>query len=293
MFTIVMPVYNKVDYLEKSVNSVLTQTFSDFELIVINDGSTDLSHETLNAYDDPRMQIITTSNKGAATARNIGISKAEYPYIAFLDADDWWDERYLEEIKWLIVKYPNATIYATGRTHVFKSSTVRYNHRLLPVENSVGLLDYFQIISKYLPAINMSNTVVRKNNFQDTLRFVDGMRNYEDHELWLRIATQDSIVYVNKPLSFYRKDIAESQSKQRVLSNDLLKYLETCDSVFRLITQKEKRWFQKYLNKFLLRSYAKYRNTFSSTDRKQLESFCDTLLTGPNQWVYKALKFIT
>ena len=94
-----MPLYNKQDYILKCVSSILSQTYSQFELIVINDGSTDNSLSEIDKLTDQRLRIISQANAGVSTARNNGVKEARYDYIAFIDADDWWDKNFLEEMK--------------------------------------------------------------------------------------------------------------------------------------------------------------------------------------------------
>ena len=95
MFTVVIPLYNKANYIEKAINSVLNQTFTEFEIIVVNDGSTDESLEKIGHFKDARLKIINQENAGVSTARNNGVKEAKYDYVAFLVADDWWDEHFL------------------------------------------------------------------------------------------------------------------------------------------------------------------------------------------------------
>ncbi|KIC01072.1 hypothetical protein OA88_15890, partial [Flavobacterium sp. JRM] len=89
-FSIVIPLYNKAYYIENTIKSVLYQSFTDYEIIIINDGSTDNSLEKVLEFNDKRIQLYTQQNQGASVARNLGIEKAKYNYIAFLDADDLW-----------------------------------------------------------------------------------------------------------------------------------------------------------------------------------------------------------
>ena len=98
LFSVVISVYNKAGHIENTLKSVLAQTVQNFEIIVVNDGSTDSSLDCINAFEDPRIIVYTTTNKGAGAARNFGITKATSPYIALLDGDDYWHPHYLEDI---------------------------------------------------------------------------------------------------------------------------------------------------------------------------------------------------
>ena len=106
-FSVVIPLFNKEHFIEKTIQSVLNQTLQDFEIIIINDGSTDASLEKVELINDDRISVFTTKNLGVSHARNYGIQKAKGHDIAFLDADDYWESEFLESIKGLIEKYPN------------------------------------------------------------------------------------------------------------------------------------------------------------------------------------------
>ena len=114
MFSIIIPLYNKADYIAETLKSVLNQTYCDYEVIVVNDSSTDNSLEVASSFQDERIHIYTKENEGVSAARNYGIMHAKYDYIAFLDADDIWESDYLECQKKLIGTYPDAGIYSTA-----------------------------------------------------------------------------------------------------------------------------------------------------------------------------------
>ena len=104
MFSIIIPLYNKAAYIQKAIQSILAQTFKQYEIIIVNDGSTDNSLDVVNTcpLSTVDYQLIDQPNKGVSTTRNNAIKLAKYEYIAFLDADDWWEPTYLEEMKKLI-----------------------------------------------------------------------------------------------------------------------------------------------------------------------------------------------
>ena len=115
-FSVIIPLYNKAPYVRKALESVCAQTYRDYELIVINDGSTDnstiVADEYLKAIDGIDYKIINQTNAGVSAARNNGVAQAHADYLAFLDADDWWEPTYLERMAQLIEDYPDAGLYA-------------------------------------------------------------------------------------------------------------------------------------------------------------------------------------
>jgi glycosyltransferase involved in cell wall biosynthesis len=107
LISVIIPLYNKEQFIEATLLSVLNQTFSDYEIIIINDGSTDKSVEVVNSFDDNRIILYTTKNKGVSHARNFAISKANSDLIALLDGDDQWEPTHLENLYKLYTNFPH------------------------------------------------------------------------------------------------------------------------------------------------------------------------------------------
>ena len=290
MISVIMPLYNKEPFVKKAIASVMLQTYQYFEFIIVNDGSTDGSLEIVEAFKDSRIKIISTKNKGVSAARNLGIKNASNKYVSLLDADDWWAPTFLEEMKAAIVAFPGQKLFATGRVHVFEHKTIPYQNKLLPASDKTGKINHYQIISKHLPAINMSNAVVLKTHIEKTGYLVEGMQNHEDHEFWVRLAVRESIVFINKPLSFYRKHAVASQSDKIFRATDFSTYLASCNQVLASLTEKEQRWFQTYLNIFVLLSYLKYRSHYSKNETEILEVKMNMMLTGVAFAIYSVTK---
>src|SRR5690606_11857402 len=106
MFSIVIPLYNKEQSVTNTLQSVLNQTYTEFEVVIVNDGSTDNSVEKVEAFNDPRIRLIHQANAGVSAARNKGIEEAKFEWIAFLDADDLWMENHLSTLRNMIETYP-------------------------------------------------------------------------------------------------------------------------------------------------------------------------------------------
>ena len=110
-FSIVIPLYNKANFILATLKSVSDQTFENYEIIVINDGSTDESLSKIEALKLPKLSIHTQENKGLSAARNRGVTLARGQYVALLDADDIWKPTYLKSMFKLIENYPNHQIF--------------------------------------------------------------------------------------------------------------------------------------------------------------------------------------
>lgn len=298
MISVVIPLYNKEDFISKTLGSVLDQTFPDFEVVVVDDGSTDGSKSVVESISDPRIRVLSISNSGVSVARNTGIKVARYPWVAFLDADDWWAPRFLDEMAGAIKEYPKHKLFASGRSRVFQNESERYHNPFLPNDGSTGVLNYFQVISKYLPPVNSSNVVIQAELFEKQGFFKEGMKKHEDHDLWMRLASKEPIVFVNKPLSFYRKTASDTASASVFSATDFDSYLSTMISVRKQITTRDGAFFKKYYNRYVVLAYAQNYGRYTKDERRNAMASIKRLLEGrsrfyarmihilPLQWLY-------
>ncbi len=197
-FSIVIPLYNKENFITKTINSAFNQIFTDFEIIVINDGSTDGSANKIEAVTDKRVSIYTIENQGVSYARNYGISKASADYICFLDADDLWKPSHLEDLKQLINNYPNCGLYCKSYQKSFFGKTLLNSTFYNLKKGFVGIVpNYFlnSIIDEiaWTSAVAIPKKTLEKlNGFNVTL--ISG----QDTDLWIRIALKEKIAFSSK-----------------------------------------------------------------------------------------------
>jgi len=118
-FSIIIPLYNKAPYIERAINSVLNQSLQNFEIIVVNDGSSDGGEKIVTKIVDERLKLVSQKNAGVSAARNTGAKEAQYEYLAFLDGDDTYEPNFLSEIVKLIGNFPNAGIYGTSNSFIY------------------------------------------------------------------------------------------------------------------------------------------------------------------------------
>ncbi|GAB3961682.1 glycosyltransferase family 2 protein [Spirosoma harenae] len=207
MFSIVIPLYNKVHYINKAIASVFAQTFQDFELLIINDGSTDDSLKVASKYVDSRLSIINQPNSGVSTARNNGAKLAKYDFVAFLDADDWWHKDFLQEMHNLIIQCPEAGLYSSSY-YVVKNKQERGACIGVDENFETGYIDYFDVYARtFWVPINCSFVVVKKTVFDKEHGFKPTIKFGEDFDLWVRIALKNKIAYVNKRLAYSNQDV--------------------------------------------------------------------------------------
>jgi glycosyltransferase involved in cell wall biosynthesis len=219
MFSIIIPIYNKSAHIEKCLQSVFNQSFQDFEVIVVNDGSIDDGAEKVNkiiaqsinnqAYKPNSIQIklLDQINSGVSTARNNGVKAAKFDYIAFLDADDWWEPTYLEEMRNLIEEFPEGGLYGSGY-YLVKNNRKRIAKIGVKPGFVKGIINYCQVYSKTLcMPLWTGATIISKRVFESENGFRPELKLGEDFDLWLRTASRYPVALLNKPLACYNQDV--------------------------------------------------------------------------------------
>lgn len=205
VISVVIPLYNKAPHIQRTLNSVLTQTIQDFEVIVVGGNSNDGGEDIVQAYTDKRIKLIKESGTGVSAARNQGVAEAKADLIAFLDADDEWMPEFLETILTLREKYPDAGLYGTGRI-VVKSD--EQTPVLCHPELGDRLLDsYYKEKNTFVGmVISTSSSAVDKKIFQSINGWAENMRRAEDEDLFARLAYVSDVVYSPKPLAIHYLD---------------------------------------------------------------------------------------
>ena len=212
-FSVIVPLYNKAAYIAKTIRSVLSQTHPDFEVLIVNDGSTDNSLEVVKAITDERISIISQENKGVSAARNTGIKAAKYDFIALLDGDDWWEETYLEEMLGLIREYPDVSFYSSMFAWVYKGKIFPAVKILKNHSKKTTCFDGLEmgIQWKFLP-VHTSAVIIKKDVLQQSGLFDERITLFEDFDLFIRISIFSKWAFIEKkPLTYYNVDIPEKQ----------------------------------------------------------------------------------
>ena len=211
LFSVIIPLYNKAPYVAKAIQSVLAQTFTEYELVIVDDGSKDDSAEiAAKAIEGhPNCRLIKQENAGVSMARNNGVALSQGDYLCFLDADDWWEPTFLEEMSKLIKEFPGAGIYGTNYTIV---NETKHKTRVAPigVEDGFekGYINYCQVYAKTLAMTLTSISVaIPRPIFDEMHGFPQGIKLGEDFLLWIRIALKYKVAFLNKPLAYYNQDV--------------------------------------------------------------------------------------
>lgn len=233
MISVVIPLYNKEKSIASTLRTVLNQTFSDYEIVIVNDGSTDGSVEEIEKVQDDRIRLVHQPNAGVSAARNRGIEEAKGDLIAFLDADDEWKPEYLATQYHLFQKYPECSVFACN--YEFRDVSGKVTPTLihkLPFAGEDGILsNYFEVASCSHPPICSISVMVKKQVMQAIGGFPLGIKSGEDLLTWARLAVNGMIAYSKRLLAVFIFDerIFNADQKQRmpesvdVVGNELFK----------------------------------------------------------------------
>lgn len=210
-FSVIIPLYNKAPYVAKAIGSVLSQTFTDYELIVMDDGSTDGSFDVaLKVVEGQKdCRVYKQANGGVSVARNNAVTLSKGEYLCFLDADDWWEPTFLEEMDKFVAEFPEAGVYGTNYTIV---NETRHKTRVASVGVELGFekgyINYCQVYAKtmYMP-LWTGAVCIPRSVFDEMQGFPQGIKLGEDFLLWIRIALKYDVAFLNKPLSNYNQDV--------------------------------------------------------------------------------------
>lgn len=205
MISVVIPLYNKEKSIASTLRTVLNQTFSDYEIVIVNDGSTDGSVEEIEKVQDDRIRLVHQPNAGVSAARNRGIEEAKGDLIAFLDADDEWKPEYLATQYHLFQKYPECSVFACN--YEFRDVSGKVTPTLihkLPFVGEDGILsNYFEVASCSHPPLWTSAVMVKKQAMQAIGGFPVGVTSGEDLLTWARLSMKGQIAFCKRPLAIY------------------------------------------------------------------------------------------
>ena len=207
LVSVVIPTYNRAERLKRALESVFNQTFTDFEIIVVDDGSQDNTEEVIKNMQNPRIRFIKhPRNLGVSAARNTGIKAATGKFIAFLDSDDIWRERKLEKQITKMFSDKSSLCYTSVAfvkengtpVRIQKASYSGYIFPLLLKKNIIG---------------TASSVMVKRETFKKVGLFRTKMNYREDYEMWLRIARTEKISAINEALTIQIVHSSERLSK--------------------------------------------------------------------------------
>jgi glycosyltransferase involved in cell wall biosynthesis len=200
-FSVIIPLYNKEKEIKDAIESVLNQTYKADEIIVVDDGSTDKSAEIVEKYFKCKVKLIKQNNCGVSCARNRGIQESKNEYLCFLDADDLWENNFLEEIANLIKDFPDAIVYTTSHKIIDENGNILKSKVSLPKDFRGYIDNFIKIYNNNYGIINSSSFCVRKSA---NPVFPPEEKRGEDICLWIELSLKGRFAFLNKALSIYK-----------------------------------------------------------------------------------------
>jgi glycosyltransferase involved in cell wall biosynthesis len=270
--TIVIPAYNSAHYISQTLDSVLAQTFTDYEVILVNDGSDDRD-ELEQILDSHPLPVIYLSqeNKGVSAARNAAIKIARGKYYAQLDADDQWTPDYLKVQLAILAQNPEVALVYPNATIIGDSSEVGLE--LMKLTPSEGEVNFESLVRQ--ECVVMTCVTARMSAIRDAGMFDEELRSCEDFDLWLRVVKNvGPIIYHREPLVLYRRHAGSLSSDRVWMLRHLLRVFEKCGRTLDLTHSERKALDQEIsLNRSLLHVTEGKRNLNSRQANAALEDF--------------------
>ncbi len=221
LISVIIPIFNNQKTINKTLNSVLKQTLSNLEIIVINDGSTDESLEKIATIKDPRVQVFSYPNAGVAVSRNRGIERARGEYISFLDADDLWTPDKLEAQLKALQENPHAAVAYSWTDYIDEAGNFLYHGSHISINGDVTAKLLFKNFIE-----NGSNPLIRRHALVKVGEFDSSLSPAEDWDMWLRLAARYHFVAVPQPQILYRMSPSASSANISKMEIQGLKVIE-------------------------------------------------------------------
>ncbi|MEX2512327.1 MAG: glycosyltransferase family A protein [Cyclobacteriaceae bacterium] len=252
MFSVIIPLHNKTDFILRAIDSVLQQNFTDFEIIVVNDGSTDGSDKKVAERNHIKLTLINQDNQGVSVARNSGISQATHEFVVFLDGDDFWHPQFLQQLKLLIETEPQAGIIGTAISHYYSNQPKEINPNFNFVgENKLSFdcytaAQYFQQAIKST-LITASSVAIKRDFFAINPGFDPKIKFGEDIDVWFRaILFFGELYYLPTSFAFYSQEDQNAATKRNYRLDETLMPKIIKDDYYRFETIQDQLTFQAF-----------------------------------------------
>ena len=251
-FSVVIPTYNQADFLKVALRSVLDQTFQDFEVIVVNNHSTDHTLDAIAEAGDGRVEVINFENHGViGAARNVGINASRGDYVAFLDSDDAWYPKKLEKVAEVIAADPNVGLVCHDQD-IFRDGHKTTVARTGPLSDSGGeVYDYLLLRSN---CVSTSSAVVARRYLAEVGNFSEdpGLATSEDYDLWLKLSRACRFHFIHEVLGVYNYHPAGASAKVELHLKSVLAVLEKHSNQSPIVHQ---RGFKRAIRRHYARAF--------------------------------------
>lgn len=263
MISVVIPLYNKEKSIASTLQSVCDQTYKDYEVVIVNDGSTDnsanvvkdiIAHIDGRCIED-RWTLVDKTNGGVCSARNRGIQEAKGEYVAMLDGDDMWDKEFLAEIAKMIEDFPKAAMWGANYAETLNGKLVRRLRTGLP-EGYRGYVDnYFHMQGRQSDLFCSSSVVIRKEAFAKVGMFDERLKYAEDNDMWFRIIATYPVAFYDQYLAFYRY---EAENRAMMRRREMKSFLPYYVDKFKEPIFRENKIFYQWINQWCAQWIARY-----------------------------------
>lgn len=256
--SVIIPTHNRAPYLERSIESVLAQTYKDFVLFVVDDGSTDNTPSVLARFEnDSRVRVLKQENKGVSSARNLGIKNSISPFVAFLDSDDEWLPHKLETQIEAAQKHPHIRLIHSDELWIRNNLEVKIPKKFDKSNNEILNRSLIQCL------ISPSTVLIKRDLLDETGHFDEELTVCEDYDLWLRILLKEDVHHIPLPL-IKKYGGHEDQLSTRFFAMDFwrVKSLIKILNELNLSTEYEELVLQTLKDKLpiLIKGYKKHQN---------------------------------
>lgn len=219
-FSIIIPVYNKEKYVKKTIESVLNQSYTNYEIIIIDDGSNDSSAKILSSIESKKLQLISKENTGVSDSRNIGIDLSTGDIICFLDADDCWDVEHLTKLHETISSHDTEALWGCGAFRVNRNGSLRSSNCFSSYSNN-AISDLISGLTIWTGTVFVSRMILLKNK---ELRFNIDYNHGEDREFWYSLSLlYPNYIYNKNSTAIY--NLVENSLTDKNKGSDDLRFL--------------------------------------------------------------------
>ncbi len=244
--SVVIPTYNSAEYLSEAIDSVLSQSYDNWEILIVDDGSTDNTRDIIKKYDNS-IKYYYKKNEGVSKARNFGIEKAQGKYVAFLDSDDYWE---VDKLERQVASLENENI--SGRACYSSFTLFEGGFNIVGVRKSERYSSALEDLMLQCNVVGTPSTViVERSLFDNVGGFDPALSLCADWEMWIRLATVTEFIYIEEPLIKYRLHESNMSNNATLLEEDTLKLLEKAFSLEniskKIIEKKNKAYAKNYM----------------------------------------------
>lgn len=275
MISVVIPLYNKEQSITTTLKSVLAQSYTDYEIIVVDDGSTDNGAALVEniitkcqmTNDQCQIRLLHKENGGVCSARNRGIQEAKGEYVALLDGDDIWDKEYLAEQVKMIRDFPEAAMWGINYAEMYSGRLVRKLATGLPEGYRGYVKNYFQLPNRISDLYCSSNVVIRKDVFEKVGFFDERIKYAEDNDMWFRIIATHKVAFYDQYMVYYQWDAENrAMNNRRELRYFLPYYVDKYNSPL----FKQNNVFYQWINRWCAHRIRLY--FFSNNEQYRIEA---------------------